>query len=577
MNKYRKDNKPENTIKNIKNILKKLDIEVTEDTEASFEDYLYCTRLTVEGLYDIGVNGKGSTELYSRASAYSELMERLFGDILIQDKFRCSKNLINSKVSSISDINHNEIKHYINVYFRRYVENTRIEDFAAYIANNNNDLCLEPYYNIKEGHTELLPEKLIKFFNGSNGLCAGNTPEEAITQGLCEIFERYIRKEIYFNSFSSTSISEDYYKNSHCFEIIKKLKDKNYIVDVRDCTYNGQLPVLGVVVVDPSREYYFLSIGSDPDFDICLERCLTELFQGRIFKNFASKLFKIFTYDSVCLELAIKESDYDIINVYFNRFIKDGMAPIPNSFWSNKNFDISNLKVFQSFKTNTNALNYCYGLIKEFDIYVKKYLSNNNIYVYRVFVKDMSTTSYWSNNRIDLLTTEKKFISSYFKLINNTLNSDEIKFMLEELRKRSYYYGTNPLLVVFGLPNCFGRINTLNLDLILYKLLLKLHKYDECIQLLVNRNNDNTNKLLYNQSIGLEFKKNNIFDKFEEKIEIFCPKFKKLYNALYDVDFELSEERVGAQCDSCKIRSCKKEKMEKIIYNINLIRREEQK
>ncbi len=570
MNKYRKDNKPESTIENIKDILKKLDIEIIENTEAAFEDKLYCTRLTIKGLYDIGVNGKGSSELYSRASAYSELMERLFGEILIQNKFRCSKNK-----SNVADINRNEIKHCINTYFSRFVESNRIDDFVTYVANNNSDLCFEPYYNINKKRVELLPEKLIKFFNGSNGLCAGNSPEEAITQGLCEIFERYIRKEIYFNSFYSTSISEDYYKNSHCFEIIKKLKSENYVVDVRDCTLDGQFPVLGVVVVDPSREYYFLSIGSDPDFDICLERCLTELFQGRIFNNFAAKLFKIYIHDSVDLELAIKKSDYDIINVYFNRFIKDGMAPIPNSFWSNKKFDSSNLKVFKSFDTNINALNYCYGLIKDFDIYIKKYLSYNNVYVYRVFVRDMSTISYWSNNRIDLLITEKEFISSYFELINNTLNSDGMKFMLDELRKRAFYYGINPLLVIFDLPNCFQGINTLNSEFVIYKLLLKLNKYDECIQLLRNRKSDISNKLLYSQLIGLEFKKNGIFDKFEEKIDIFSPKLKKLYSSLYDADFELSGERIGNQCNSCKIKDCKKGQIEKIINNINLIRSED--
>lgn len=577
MNKYRKDSKPENTIENIKNILKKLDIEVVENTETTFENYLYYTRLTIEGLYDIGVNGKGSTEMYSRASAYSELMERLFGGILIQNKFRCYKIINSSKGFTTADLKRNEIRQCIDTYFGRYVEGNGIEDFVTYIVNNNNELLFQPYYNIQERRSELLPESLIKFFNGSNGLCAGNSPEEAITQGLCEIFERYIRKEIYFNSYNSTSISEEYYKNSYCNEIIQKLKNENYIVDVRDCTYNGQYPVLGVVVVDPSREYCFLSIGSDPDFDICLERCLTELFQGRTFKNFATKLFKIFTYDSIELELAIKNNDYDVINVYFNKFIKDGTAPIPNSFWGVKEFDSRNLNVFKSFNNSKDALNYCIGLTKNFNIFINKYLSYNDIFVYRVFVKDMSTISYWSNNRIELLKTEKKFIKGYFKLINNTLDSNEMEFILDELNKRTYYYGGNPLLVIFDLPNCFQRINTLNSDYVIYKLLLKLHKYDECIQLLKNRNNSISNKLLYSQLMGLEFMKNGIFDKFKEKIDIFCPKFKKMYSNLYDVNFEVSEEWIGDQCDSCKIRDCKKEKIEKIMQNISLLREGEQK
>lgn len=167
---------------------------------------------------------------------------------------------------SSTAINRNDIDRCISAYFNGFVENTRIEDFVTYMVNSNNDLRFEPYYNISEKRAELLPEELIKFLNGSNGLCAGNSPEEAITQGLCEIFERYIRKEIYFNSLSSTSISEDYY-----------------------------------------------------------------------------------------------------------------------------------------FNTNMKALDYCIGLIKDFDIYIKKYLSYNSIYAYRVFVKDMSTISYWSSKRIAVI------------------------------------------------------------------------------------------------------------------------------------------------------------------------------
>jgi hypothetical protein len=50
---------------------------------------------------------------------------------------------------------------------------------------------------------------------------------------------------------------------------------------------------------------------------------------------------------------------------------------------------------------------------------------------------------------------------------------------------------------------------------------------------------------------------------------------KKLYSSLYDADFELSGERIGNQCNSCKIKDCKKGQIEKIINNINLIRSED--
>ena len=49
-----------------------------------------------------------------------------------------------------------------------------------------------------------------------------------------------------------------------------------------------------------------------------------------------------------------------------------------------------------------------------------------------------------------------------------------------------------------------------------------------------------------------------------------------MYSAgFYDADIDLAEEKIGDK--SCKIQDCKKEKIEKIIHNINLIRKEERK
>ena len=40
------------------------------------------------------------------------------------------------------------------------------------------------------------------------------------------------------------------------------------------------MPVIGVLVFDPSYSKYFFKLGSDPDLDLALQRCITEIFQG---------------------------------------------------------------------------------------------------------------------------------------------------------------------------------------------------------------------------------------------------------------------------------------------------------
>lgn len=72
----------------------------------------------------------------------------------------------------------------------------------------------KPYYDIQTNRNILLPEEIIKFFAGSNGLAAGNTYEEAFAQGMSELFERLVFQMIYkkdgFNSFLPTIPRELY-------------------------------------------------------------------------------------------------------------------------------------------------------------------------------------------------------------------------------------------------------------------------------------------------------------------------------------------------------------------------------
>jgi len=60
---------------------------------------------------------------------------------------------------------------------------------------------------------------------------------------------------------------------------IKKIEKKGLKVIVKDCTLNGLFPVIGVLVMNMSRTKYYFAIGSDINLDICIQRCITEMFQ----------------------------------------------------------------------------------------------------------------------------------------------------------------------------------------------------------------------------------------------------------------------------------------------------------
>ena len=70
-----KEKKPEETIRSIQEVLRKQNINVQEIQQSNSKG-CYALTLMIKGT-DLSVNGKGGTELFARASAYGEMMERL--------------------------------------------------------------------------------------------------------------------------------------------------------------------------------------------------------------------------------------------------------------------------------------------------------------------------------------------------------------------------------------------------------------------------------------------------------------------------------------------------------------------
>ena len=124
---------------------------------------------------------------------------------------------------------------------------------------------------------------------GSNGLCAGNSRKEALTQGICEIFERYVRKLIAQQKIDIREIEKKSLVDYETYKKLAVLDENGYYWQILDCSDDGNLPVVGLVVLSQEKGKYLLTLGADIDFNIALERCVTELLQGR-------ELDKLYTY-----------------------------------------------------------------------------------------------------------------------------------------------------------------------------------------------------------------------------------------------------------------------------------------
>ena len=248
-NKQFKDDSPKNTVYRIKKIMSKLDLKVEEKLFCDFE-YLYSVRLNIKGT-NIGVNGKGISSEFARASAYAEFLERLQNHALVrnylennfdsscpyiyyEDEKKLNKNEILKNSTFLNNYKIMENNPFLKGY-EEYILHLQKLDYS-YFRNKEELLCV-PFYNINNKKTEYLPINLVSNIYLSNGMCAGNTNDEAILQGLCEVIERYVQREVIINRLSFPNFSNNELKKHKRFYKIlglatlfwtKLLRTRNY-------------------------------------------------------------------------------------------------------------------------------------------------------------------------------------------------------------------------------------------------------------------------------------------------------------------------------------------------------------
>jgi hypothetical protein len=111
-------------------------------------------------------------------------------------------------------------------------------------------------------------------------MSCGNTLEEALSQGISEIFERYSVDMFYSNpneKYHTISISS--IKNNNLKNILNKL-EQHFNIYILDLAYTFRVPTVALVLIDKDNYNISINFGTFPDFDIALERCITEIFQG---------------------------------------------------------------------------------------------------------------------------------------------------------------------------------------------------------------------------------------------------------------------------------------------------------
>lgn len=300
-----KGKEPFDTINTIREKLTEVNVLTTEGGFQYEKPGVFCSRICfgTDSLYkfDVGASGKGMTMRYAMASGYAEFMERLQNGILIPRPVNslayCGEG---SKLPAAEREEREE-----NGYGLRYMYSP---DEVWMNAGDVSEECKEvlasmlqipkeevvpfldeilegqktvfvPFVNTMSLQPVLLPIYFVIMFTGSNGMCAGNTREEALIQGLSEIYERYAQYYIFRNNPVIQKIPKSLFEKEEIYKKLSILEGFDFRYDILDLSLGMGLPVIGLRLTRPDDGATAFRLGADASPITALERCLTELFQ----------------------------------------------------------------------------------------------------------------------------------------------------------------------------------------------------------------------------------------------------------------------------------------------------------
>lgn len=295
-----KDARPEDTIARIQEILSELGVEPSVSVMQSGSG-IYSAYME-DKQHGWHVNGKGTTQAYCLASAYGEAMERLQayhyyerladGDAEPGDTFRISPDEGLFETARCKEA-YPEIWRALREAYAldQGMEAEQVDEAAlnGFLCRFFSDTTVTlPYYSVGEDRVVHLPELMISALCGSNGLCAGNTPWEALNQGIAEILERHVKELIFRRGYTPPEIPRAYICEHipSLYEAILSVEASGpYTIVVKDASLGMGMPVACALFVDRAHQRYHAKFGSSFSLSVAIERCLTELFQGFDLKN----------------------------------------------------------------------------------------------------------------------------------------------------------------------------------------------------------------------------------------------------------------------------------------------------
>ena len=329
-----KDCSLEETIKNMTALIEALGIKIEIASWRNNIPHVWSVHIRDADSPMCFSNGKGATKDAALCSALGEYLERLstnyfyndyfLGEDISQGEFvhypneKWFKPGINDSLpEGLMD------EHFLNIYNpENELKSSHLIDSNS--GNEERGICALPYERQSDKKTVYIPVNLIGNIFVSNGMSAGNTIYEARVQCLSEIFERAVKNQIILEEITLPDVPRSVLeKFPTILEGIEKLEAQGFPIVVKDASLGGKFPVMCVTLMNPKTGGVFPSFGAHPQFEVALERSLTELMQGRSFEGMNDVLPPTFNSHSVSEHNNIVEHFIDSTGVISWKFFSE--------------------------------------------------------------------------------------------------------------------------------------------------------------------------------------------------------------------------------------------------------------
>lgn len=270
---------PRETVQRTRERLKKTGIDILSKTLRIDTGRLgipvYISLCGVDAVRMIGTKkqmGKGCSPEQAEASALMELVERYsFFRFIKESPF------LEAPYSAVKDQALNF--HYIPL---------SVHDPNP--MDQKNRLCFEKLplkwvwaMDLTHGREVLVPIDWFHLIHEYNGPAAGNSMEEAVLQGLCEVVERHVSSIITHQKLNTPTINPNTMKNPAAQDLLNKFQRNGIEVCLKDFSLNTGIPTVGALAYDPSTfpdssEIVFTA-GTTTDPEKSVIRALTEIAQ----------------------------------------------------------------------------------------------------------------------------------------------------------------------------------------------------------------------------------------------------------------------------------------------------------